>query len=519
MAQTAYSYLRFSTPEQSKGDSLRRQTALAEDYAKQHGLTLDKELNLRDLGVSAFRGDNAALGALGAFRRAISDGLVPRGSTLLVESLDRVSRQRARAAVRLLEEIVEAGVTVVTLNDGKAYTEASLDGTDFLMAILLFMRSHEESATKAKRLKAAWGAKRARAATGEIQTTRVPAWIQTTGSAAKDARNATLKLHPDRVLLVERMFQMFLDGNGKAAIAQKLNDEKVSTWGAGQGRTRARYWHGTYVFKILTNPAVTGRFTPYTEEYVAGRMRREAQPSVEGYYPSVIDDETFGRVQTLITARTRTVRSASVASLVAGLGRCPLCGSTMTRIMKGTGTRGGVPKLICVKAKARAGCTYRLVKLADVENALTGNAEPLIAGMPMADTGLQEEIAGLDDELYRVGQEVERLVDALAESDRPSRAVAKRLEASEARAAELSEALTAARAKAAQTESKLVQRRAERLRDALIGYGTGIVDAPQANAAMRECFTHAVVDYRTGELALHWRHGGTSSLVFSWPHS
>ena len=65
-AAKAYSYLRFSTPEQSKGDSLRRQTALADEYAKRHGLTLDTELNLRDLGVSAFRGDNVAVGALGA---------------------------------------------------------------------------------------------------------------------------------------------------------------------------------------------------------------------------------------------------------------------------------------------------------------------------------------------------------------------------------------------------------------------------------------------------------------------
>src|ERR1700747_3247772 len=93
-----YSYLRFSTPEQRKGDSLRRQTVAAEEYAKRHGLALDTELNLRDLGISAFRGNNVAVGALGAFLKAIRDGLVPKGSLLLVESLDRVSRQTARKA-------------------------------------------------------------------------------------------------------------------------------------------------------------------------------------------------------------------------------------------------------------------------------------------------------------------------------------------------------------------------------------------------------------------------------------
>ena len=54
-----------------------------------------------------------------ALPAAVNDGLVPKGSVLLVEALDRVSRQSARKAVRILEDIVEGGITVVTLNDGK----------------------------------------------------------------------------------------------------------------------------------------------------------------------------------------------------------------------------------------------------------------------------------------------------------------------------------------------------------------------------------------------------------------
>ena len=34
----AYSYIRFSTPEQLQGDSFRRQTAMAEKYARDRGL-------------------------------------------------------------------------------------------------------------------------------------------------------------------------------------------------------------------------------------------------------------------------------------------------------------------------------------------------------------------------------------------------------------------------------------------------------------------------------------------------
>ena len=80
----AFSYIRFSTAEQAKGDSFRRQTELAERYAATHNLQLDRELTFRDLGISAFTGENAATGALAAFLEAVHKGIVPKGSVLLV---------------------------------------------------------------------------------------------------------------------------------------------------------------------------------------------------------------------------------------------------------------------------------------------------------------------------------------------------------------------------------------------------------------------------------------------------
>ena len=57
-APRAYSYVRFSTPQQAAGDSLQRQKDKAAKYALEHGLTLDTELKMMDLGVSAHRGKN-----------------------------------------------------------------------------------------------------------------------------------------------------------------------------------------------------------------------------------------------------------------------------------------------------------------------------------------------------------------------------------------------------------------------------------------------------------------------------
>jgi DNA invertase Pin-like site-specific DNA recombinase len=108
----AYSYLRFSTPDQMKGDSFRRQTELSRKYAEENGLDLDDALSFQDLGISAFRGKNAEDGALGAFIEAVNQGRVKRGSFLLVESLDRLSRQSPYKAFRQFASILDMGVNI-----------------------------------------------------------------------------------------------------------------------------------------------------------------------------------------------------------------------------------------------------------------------------------------------------------------------------------------------------------------------------------------------------------------------
>ena len=55
----AYSYLRFSSEKQGKGDSLRRQRELALNYIERNPeleLELDTTLNLTDAGLSAYKG-------------------------------------------------------------------------------------------------------------------------------------------------------------------------------------------------------------------------------------------------------------------------------------------------------------------------------------------------------------------------------------------------------------------------------------------------------------------------------
>ncbi len=63
----AFSYIRFSSKKQQKGESFRRQAEFAVEVCRENGWVLDETLTLNDLGVSAFRGNNAKVGALAEF--------------------------------------------------------------------------------------------------------------------------------------------------------------------------------------------------------------------------------------------------------------------------------------------------------------------------------------------------------------------------------------------------------------------------------------------------------------------
>jgi DNA invertase Pin-like site-specific DNA recombinase len=130
-----------STAEQANGDSARRQDKATREYAEQNNLELAEILI--DKGFSAFTGSNAEFGKLGGFIALAEDGEIEKGSFLIVESLDRISRQNIFQAMGLLEKIINLDINIVTLSDKKIYSRTS--GTDsqsdLIFAIFTLIRA------------------------------------------------------------------------------------------------------------------------------------------------------------------------------------------------------------------------------------------------------------------------------------------------------------------------------------------------------------------------------------------
>jgi len=344
----AYSYIRFSTPEQQKGDSSRRQTELSQKYAEAHGLTLDENLTYRDLGVSAFDKSNIRNGELGAFLRAIDSGAVEPGSYLLVESLDRLSRAKVTDALEVFMSIINRGIRLVTLADGREYSKEKINEqfTELIISIVVMSRAHEESLTKSRRLKEAWKAKRGRIGDTKL-TEMAPAWLK-----LNEDRTA-YSLVPDRVELVQRMFEWSKNGIGSETIARRLNLQEIPTLGTRS----ANQWHASYIKKILDNRAVLGEFQPHT--LVNGKRIPEGDPAPD-YFPRIVSDEDFVLAKT--ARQSRRTNSAgpkgqTLSNLFSGVLRCGYCNGSMVYVNKGH--RGPRAKLlVCARAKAGKGCHY-----------------------------------------------------------------------------------------------------------------------------------------------------------------
>lgn len=307
-----YLYRRVSSAGQLDGHGLDRQSDYFEMYLKQHPEhTVTKTYS--DEGVSGFKGHNLLEGAgLHTFLADLDAGLVPRGSILVVERLDRITRQEPMAAIALLMRIFGHGVSIEAVADGQTYSTA-----DSLMTLILASvssaKAHEESDKKSKMIGAAWQSKiRDAMADGTPHGKNCPRWIRLSDDGKR------YELIPDKADLVTRMFELRLSGHGLLEIANMLNDEGIPTLTPKRKNSSGR-WMPESVRDILKSPQCHGQY----------RERAD-------YYPAVVSYETFQKTQKTFTVgkgqqiANKDDREASSISLLKGLLKCTGCGRNLS---------------------------------------------------------------------------------------------------------------------------------------------------------------------------------------------
>ncbi len=317
---TGYSYLRFSSDEQAHGDSIRRQTEARDRWlAANPHVKLDTTLNMIDAGKTAFGRTDLKGYALGAFVELVAAGKIAKGSYLILESLDRLSREHVQKALRLLLGLLDDGIKVVQLLPTTMVYDQDSDTMPLMVAMMELARGRSESLVKSQRLLAVWQKKRASAATTVI-TASVPNWIRAEDRERRGnlVTGGKLVLIADRAAIVRKMFRLSLTGVGSNTIAQTLNREGVPTFGRQTYKGKSvTGWSKTVVQLILTNRACVGEFQPCEQR---GKARIPSGDPISDYFPRVVTDTTFNAVQAGIASRQRSGgRKGTHVNLFAGI--------------------------------------------------------------------------------------------------------------------------------------------------------------------------------------------------------
>lgn len=392
MNNLAFSYIRCSTKEQLKGASIRRQLKKAEEYAKKNNLILS-EKGYQDLGIPAFRGKNLQEGSeLYALIEAIEKGAIPPGSTLLVENLDRLSRTFITKSLPLFMRIIDAGVRVATLVDGKVYDTEGVNKNpmDLMYSINVLFRAHEESASKRDRIADAWREAQENAHVEKIPNS-YPSWL-----SLKDNKFSVDK---GKAKLVKDIFARFLAGDSTNRIARELNEE-------GRFTFTGKKWVQTTIKFILKNPSVIGEY--HAGKRVEGKKVKTGKV-VKGYYPPIISEECFYRAQArfkLTPTKIGRPQKAD-ANLFAGIIKCPYCGGSMG--IYGAKTSRS---FICWNS-INGGCIRAAISAQFVETAVLGSTGKIAASAATAKLDVRK-IERLEGEIAEIKTKVKNIVKLVA---------------------------------------------------------------------------------------------------------
>ncbi|HGN1368801.1 TPA: recombinase family protein [Pseudomonas aeruginosa] len=348
---TAYAYVRFSTVQQGVDgkDSETRQTAPLGAFSDAFGLEIDPENIVYDRGRSAFDGSNVLRGNLKELLEKLQDG-----DFLVVESIDRLTRQRVLVGVELIQKLLMRGIKLYTTIDKKLYevSDPSRDLETLLLISVIAKRANEESETKSIRRKSAYKkAKDAAAESGKIFN----------------------KLTPPYGVTYDENQQKFVENKEEAddirSIFNLLKNFGVDETCRRINQTSKRVWTNKSVFILIKNKMPLGTLAVYSRFKNDGKEKRVFERYIENYYPQIVSDFDFYSALKAMQDRKKdrvagryTLNNFNIFKKVVF---CQICGSSMictkTNVRSKIGN-GGYTYLTCKNKIETGNCSSKRIR-------------------------------------------------------------------------------------------------------------------------------------------------------------
>lgn len=357
----AYAYVRMSTVEQARGDSERRQLAQIERFLTENNAELIEPVFLDRL--SSFNGKNVKKGAIKDFLERVKRNEIEKGSILIIESFDRISRQGGYIAHSVILDIIKYGIDIATLSPVKKYSINSEN--QFIEGIeiqTLLYRAYDESKTKSNRITEQHKQRRENAKKGKIAYGSLPFWIEKTDEG--------LKIKEEEANDVKLCLSL-LKTYGMYAVTAKMNLLQTSS----KKITKETVSH------LLNRPAVCGDLQTNKIEYdESGNQKRVKHEIIHDYYPALISRSEFEELRTEIQSRKKSAvnksagRVSGFKNIFRNVMRCFACDAPM-RLSHMKWIGGEKKYLVCTASESNQcrDAGRKWYNYNDVENAFFSN--------------------------------------------------------------------------------------------------------------------------------------------------
>ena len=270
-----------------------------------------------DEGISGTKNDRPE------FNRMMQDARDHKFDMIITKKVTRLGRN-ILTVLQTIRELKDLGIDVYFEKDN-VHTLGS-NGEMYLTALAIYAEEEARSASENVR----WRIKR------KFQS-GIPTYVKPYGYKFVDGH---LEIIPEEAEVIRRIYQMYLDGMGLQAIANKLNSD-----GNTPGKNQ---WWIYHIGQILRNEKYTGNLMlqkTYRPDVLTKKKVRNIGQWEKFYvretHEAIIPQEMFDRVQEEIARREKKVgQKASTKPLLAGKLKCGQCGSCFLRKQARSGKNG-----------------------------------------------------------------------------------------------------------------------------------------------------------------------------------
>ncbi|MFN3807495.1 recombinase family protein [Asticcacaulis sp.] len=386
-------YARYSSDNQS-ASSIEDQFRICREQALREGWQV----------IGCYK-DAAISGATVTLRAGIQailqDALARKFDVILIEALDRLSRDQADVA-SLYKHLTFAGVKIVSLADGEINElHVGLKGTmNALFLKDLAAKTHRGMRGRVEKGKAGGGL---------CYGYRVVKRLGADGEPIRGER----AINQDEAHVIRRIFKEFADGKSPRAIATDLNKDGITgpmgkAWGDTSIRGHVSRGNGI-VNNALYNGVLVWNRQSYVKNPTSGKRVSRANPETAWIKTDVpdlkiVDDELWQRARARqaeiakafepVTAGIRDARARMLntlrrpAFLLSGLLKCGCCGGKygvvvkdrygcLNRYRRGNCDNGRTVTRGIIEQRALSGLSERLVSAESVADAVRAYTEEL----------------------------------------------------------------------------------------------------------------------------------------------